>query len=139
MRIAYAVTASAAAVMLCRVVWARRPWSKRAGSKAALPPACRSTAPCNYEYACGVLFMMIFPPYFLVYDQTLLAVPLVMLWSSPAWRWGVALFATMTVLGGQPLVHARFQPHRTRGPGDDVLLGESSRQPKRLHYAPCDD
>ncbi len=42
--------------------------------------------------------MMILPPYFLVYDQTLLAVPLVMLWSSPAWRWGVALFATTTVL-----------------------------------------
>ena len=42
--------------------------------------------------------MMIFPPYFLVYDQSLLAVPLVMLWSSPAWRWGVALFATTTVL-----------------------------------------
>ena len=58
----------------------------------------RLPAPCeNYEYACGVLFMMILPPYFLVYDQTLLAVPLVMLWSSPAWRWGVALFATATV------------------------------------------
>ena len=42
--------------------------------------------------------MMIFSPYFLVYDQMLLAVPLVMLWSSPAWRWGVALFATTTVL-----------------------------------------
>ncbi len=52
----------------------------------------------NYEYACGVLFMMIFPPYFLVYDQTLLAVPLVMLWASPAWRWGVALWATTTGL-----------------------------------------
>jgi hypothetical protein len=45
-----------------------------------------------------MLFMMILPPYFLVYDQTLLALPLVMLWSSPAWRWGVALFATTTVL-----------------------------------------
>ena len=42
--------------------------------------------------------MMIFPPYFLVYDQTLIAIPLVMLWSSPAWRWGVALFAAATVL-----------------------------------------
>ena len=89
MKIAYAVTASAAAVMLCRVVWARRPWQ---------PALARTARRENYEYACGVLFMMIFPPYFLVYDQTLLAMPLVMLWSSPAWRWGVALFATTTVL-----------------------------------------
>jgi len=88
MKIAYAVTASAAAVMLCRVVWARRPWQ----------PTHAAPGTENYEYACGVLFMMIFPPYFLVYDQTLLAVPLVMLWSSPAWRWGVALLATTTVL-----------------------------------------
>ena len=42
--------------------------------------------------------MMMVPPYFILYDQTLLAIPLVMLWSSPAWRWGVALFATATVL-----------------------------------------
>ncbi len=88
MKVTYAITASAAAVMLCRVVWARRPWQ----------PAHASPGTENYEYACGVLFMMIFPPYFLVYDQTLLAVPLVMLWSSPAWRWGVALLATTTVL-----------------------------------------
>ena len=88
MRIAYAVTAGTAAVLFCRVVWARRPWQ----------PAQQAPGSENYEYACGVLFMTIFPPYFLVYDQTLLAVPLVMLWSSPAWRWGLALFATMTVL-----------------------------------------
>ena len=44
--------------------------------------------------------MTILPPYFLVYDQTLLAVPLVMLSASPAWRWGVLLFATTTVLAG---------------------------------------
>ena len=88
MKIGYAVTASAAAVMLCRVVWARQPWQ----------PAHADSRTENYEYACGVLFMMIFPPYFLVYDQTLLAIPLVMLWSSPAWRWGVALMATSTVL-----------------------------------------
>jgi len=88
MKICYALTASAAAVMLCRVVWARQPWQPTL--------ADRNTE--NYEYACGVLFMMVFPPYFLVYDQTLLAVPLVMLWSSPAWRWGVALLTTSTVL-----------------------------------------
>ena len=74
----------------------------------------------NCEYACGVLFMTIFPPYFLVYDQALLAVPLVMLWSSPAWRWGIALFATATALAADSLLRARFQPHRTRGPGDDA-------------------
>jgi hypothetical protein len=88
MRITHAITASAAAAMLCRAVWARRPWLP------AQPPRGSE----NYEYACGVLFMMILPPYFLVYDQALLAVPLVMLWSSPEWRWGVALFATATVL-----------------------------------------
>ena len=97
MKITYAVTVSAAAVMLCRVVWARRP----AGGRAEPPGTCPS-APApgteNYEYACGVLFMMIVPPYFILYDQTLMAVPLVMLWSSPAWRWGVALFAATTVL-----------------------------------------
>jgi len=84
MKIAYAVTVSAALVMLCRVVWSSSP----------KPTASVS----NYEYACGVLFMMIVPPYFILYDQTLIAVPLVMLWSSPQWRWGVALFAATTVV-----------------------------------------
>ena len=119
MRITYAVTVSAAAVMLCRVVWARRPFVPRnsfrstakgqnegmnsvQGQNDGMNSAGRSDIPGteNYEYACGMLFMMILPPYFLVYDQTLLALPLFMLWSSPAWRWGVALFATATVLGG---------------------------------------
>ncbi len=97
MRLAYAVTASAAAVMLCRVVWRER--GAGSGERGVKLPCSLLPAPCSpLEYACGVLFMMIFPPYFLVYDQTLLAVPLVMLWSSPAWRWGVALFATTTIL-----------------------------------------
>jgi uncharacterized membrane protein len=61
-------------------------------------PVCPVPGSENIEYACGVLFMMVLPPYFLVYDQTLLAVPLVMLWSSPAWRWGVALLAVSNVL-----------------------------------------
>ena len=106
MRIIYAATASAAVVMLCRVVWARRPLgstecipSTRNSQGNAINSVRRRAAGTeNYEYACGVLFMTIFPPYFLVYDQTLLAIPLVMLWSSPAWRWGVALLATTTVV-----------------------------------------
>jgi len=89
MKIAYAVSVSAALIMLCRVVWARRPW------QSSQPPQTTPESE-NYEYACGVLFMMIVPPYFIAYDQTLLAIPLVMLWSSPAWRWGVALFAATT-------------------------------------------
>jgi hypothetical protein len=64
----------------------------------SLLPAPCSLLHANYEYACGVFFMLIVPPYLIAYDQTLLAVPLVMLWSSPAWRWGVALFATTTAL-----------------------------------------
>ena len=97
MKITYAVTVSAAVVLLCRVVWAG---SREQGARprGSLLPAPCSTLPANYEYACGVLFMMIFPPYFILYDQTLLAIPLVMLWSSPAWRWGVALFATATAV-----------------------------------------
>ena len=121
MKITYAVTASAAVVLLCRVVWARRlieklpsPTGRKAGGEGGLQRAaaiqgaslCRwesgtvEPAPdtANYEYVCGVLFMMLFPPYLLLYDQTLMAIPLVMLWSSPAWRWGVALFATMTAV-----------------------------------------
>jgi hypothetical protein len=88
MKITYAATASAATLMLCHVVWARRSWQ----------PTHAAPGTENLEYACGVLFMMVLPPYFLLYDQTLMAVPLVMLWSSPAWRWGVALFATATAL-----------------------------------------
>ena len=125
MKITYAVTVSAAAVMLCRVVWARRPFVPRnlfrpplnnqgngvnsvkeqgngmnsvSNQGNGMNSVLRSDETENYEYACGVLFMMIVPPYFILYDQTLLAIPLVMLWSSPAWRWGVALFATTTVL-----------------------------------------
>jgi hypothetical protein len=110
MRITYAITAGAAAVLLCRVVWAGRAvgnalrgvpgQAERDGARSLqIPDTGPPPAPCeNYEYACGVLFMTLFPPYFLVYDQTLLAIPLVMLWSSPAWRWGVALFAAMTVV-----------------------------------------
>ncbi len=114
MKITYALTASAAVVLLCRVVWARQAdpvgnghpavpagtWYPRSAERQGVRSLkCTRIEPCqNYEYACGVLFMMIFPPYFILYDQSLMAIPLVMLWSSPAWRWGVGLFATTTAV-----------------------------------------
>jgi hypothetical protein len=97
MRIAYAITTAVAAVSLCRVVGSRRPFGTR-------QPERSNTAKRNYEYACGVLFMTIFPPYFLVYDQTLLAFALVMLWASPSWRWGVLLLA----VSSPPLANLSF-------------------------------
>ena len=112
MKIAYAVSVSAAAVMLCRVVWSRRPLANVADPLRGCPGSAKGVlfrgakgdndrlpAPetANYEYVCGVLFMLIVPPYLIIYDQTLIAVPLVMLWSSPARRWGLALFAATTV------------------------------------------
>ena len=99
MKFAYAVSVSAAAVMLCRVVWSQRPLSEQEGRTSSPLLATRPVPyAANYEYACGVLFMLVVPPYLIIYDQTLIAVPLVMLWSSPAWRWGLALFAATTVV-----------------------------------------
>jgi hypothetical protein len=90
MRVVYAITTAIAAVALCRVVAARRPFGE-------IPCHRSNTTKKNYEYACGVLFMAIFPPYFLVYDQTLFAYALVMLWASPGWRWGVLLLAVSSL------------------------------------------
>ena len=81
--------------------------------------------------------MTIFPPYFLVYDQTLLAVPLVMLWSSPAWRWGVALFATMTALAAYlSLPRDLASPHSV-ALATMFACGNAARQESRrwAHYA----
>ena len=121
MKLTYAVTVSAAAIMLCRVVWMRQPLSP---AKRPAPP--RETE--NYEYACGVLFMMLVPPYFIAYDQTLMAVPLVLLWPTPSWRWGVALFAVLTVPMLNLCADAWFQPRRPHNPRRVVLPG-----PCRLH------
>ena len=97
MKFAYAASVSAAAVLLCRVVWSSR--EQGAGSRDSDAQCTVLRAPCSPpEYACGVLFMLVVPPYLIIYDQTLIAVPLVMLWSSPAWRWGLALFAATTVV-----------------------------------------
>jgi hypothetical protein len=89
MRATYVLVAGTAAVLLCRIVMFTRPY----GRAAAADPGAISC-----EYACGVLFMTLIPPYFLVYDLTLLVVPIAYLWSSPAWRWGIALHITTTVL-----------------------------------------
>jgi hypothetical protein len=86
MRVAHVLTASLAALLLCRIVFTLRPWLRR-----ELPPGARQC-----EYAAAVLFMLLFTPYLLGYDLTLLAVPLVSLWCSPC-RWdGVLLYATTT-------------------------------------------
>ena len=116
MKIAYAVTASAAAVMLCRVVWARRPWQ----GQGCFTPGPQETE--NYEYACGVLFMMIFPPYFLVYDQTLLASAAGHALVVAGLAVGRGAVCHEHRAGHQSLVHARLQPHRIRGPGNDVFF-----------------
>jgi hypothetical protein len=97
MRVAYAITTAIAAVSLCRVIAARRPFGATQSQRS-------NNTKKNYEYACGVLFMMIFPPYLLVYDQSLLAFALVMLWSSPGWRWGVLLLA----VSSPPLANLSF-------------------------------
>jgi hypothetical protein len=97
MRTAYFITTAIAAVSLCRVVAARRPFATGQQERS-------NNAKRNYEYACGVLFATIFPPYFLVYDQTLLAFALVMLWSSPQWRWGILLLA----VSSPPLANLSF-------------------------------
>ena len=93
MKLAYAVTVSVALVMLCRVVWSRRTSNVEPNLSFDIRPSS-----LNCEYACGVLFMTIVPPYLIVYDQSLIAVALVMLWSSPRWRWGVVLCAAMTAV-----------------------------------------
>jgi hypothetical protein len=101
MKLAYALTVSFALVMLCRVVWRkeRGAGSRERGVGSLQAPCSVLPAPCSpSEYACGVLFMTIVPPYLIIYDQTLIAVALVMLWSSPRWRWGVVLFSTMTAV-----------------------------------------
>jgi hypothetical protein len=104
MKLAYAASVSFALVMLCRVVWSRRPLHARMTNVECRMPNSRPStfdilhSTLDSEYACGVMFMTIVPPYLIVYDQALLAVAMMMLWSSPRWRWGVALFAAMTAV-----------------------------------------
>jgi hypothetical protein len=107
---AHIVAAAAASILLVRTVSAARPFG--AGRKAVSPGRQPGDADgwrpepgtpwvahaAQYEYAAAVLFMLLFPPYLLVYDLVLLAVPLVLLWSTPRWPVGVVLYATTTML-----------------------------------------
>jgi len=117
---AHIAVAAAASILLVRTVSAARPFG--VGRKAVSPgrqpadavspgrqPADgaggrpepgtpRVAHAAQYEYAAAVLFMLLFPPYLLVYDLVLLAVPLVLLWSTPRWPAGVVLYATTTML-----------------------------------------
>jgi hypothetical protein len=52
----------------------------------------------RYEYAAAVLFLLAATPHLLLYDLTLLAVPILWLWSTPAWRLGIVLFFPATVV-----------------------------------------
>jgi hypothetical protein len=102
---AHVLAASAASILLCRVVSAVRPFGqeRKAASPGRQPGDTNGWKPempphaADYEYACAVLFMLLFPPYLLVYDLTLLAIPLVLLWSTPRWPVAVVLYATATV------------------------------------------
>jgi hypothetical protein len=113
MIVAHILAASTASILLVRVVAATRPFGRfslaggfarrflrQNGGQArplndtrpALPPHA-----ADYEYACAVLFLLLFPPYLLVYDLTLLAIPLALLWSTPRWPVAVVLYSTVTV------------------------------------------
>jgi hypothetical protein len=92
---AHVLVAGTASVLLVRLVAAARPFTKspRIAPVGLAPPL--PTA--DYECAAAVLFMLLFPPYMLVYDLLLLAVPLVLLWSTPRWPVAAALYATATL------------------------------------------
>jgi hypothetical protein len=62
----------------------------------------------RYEYAAAGLLMLALPPYLLLYDLLLLAVPIMLLWSSPRWPLGVALYLSATVLGSAVYVRIGF-------------------------------
>jgi hypothetical protein len=52
----------------------------------------------RYECAAAVLFMLVLTPYLLMYDLTLLLLPIACLWSSPGWRMGIVLYASITLV-----------------------------------------
>jgi len=60
------------------------------------------------EYAAAVLFVLAATPHLLLYDVSLLAVPIVWLWSSPEWRMGVVLWLSATVLAAFVFVGLGF-------------------------------
>ena len=94
---AHILAAAAASILLVRTVSAARPFTFGKVARRE-PGTLRVAHAAQYEYAAAVLFMLLFPPYLLVYDLLLLAVPLVLLWSTPRWPVGVVLYATATML-----------------------------------------
>ena len=124
MRIVYAVTAGAAAVMLCRVIWARRPWA--GARQAEQGSVLHVESPRNRELriclrravhdGLSALFPRLRP-------DTLGRAA------------GHALVVAGLAVGHGPVRHRdridrqhlvpdRFQPHGIRGPGGDVFLGD---------------
>ena len=63
-----------------------------------------------YEYACASLFVLLLTPHLLLYDASLLAVPIVCLWSSPGWRMGVLLWLSATVVAPYVSFGLGFSP-----------------------------
>lgn len=91
-----------AAIVLWRAVDARQTIEKRSNALAPGPsPEGRGEGEHagRYEYACVGLFVVLATPHLLLHDVCLLAVPIVCLWSSPAWRMGVVLYLMATILG----------------------------------------
>jgi hypothetical protein len=88
-----AVIGVALAALLLQIILAGGRLQKQGVAPPCLP---------RYEYAAAVLFMVLATPHFLLFDVTLLIVPIVCLWSTPAWRLGLAMYPLTTVAA--PLV-----------------------------------
>ena len=116
MKLAYALTVSFALVMLCRVVWSRRPLGMQ--GRLSLPE--RQDNGDNCEYACGVLFMTIVPPYLIVYDQSLIAVARSHALVVAALALGCRFVRHNDRGRGEPLAGAGLQFHRAGGAGGNV-------------------
>jgi hypothetical protein len=83
------VVAVLAGFLLLKIVEANRRLARRGPDTAYA---------MHYEYAAAALFLLVATPHLLLYDVSLLAVPIVWLWSSPGWRMGMVLYLSATVL-----------------------------------------
>ncbi|MGD0898883.1 MAG: glycosyltransferase family 87 protein, partial [Thermoguttaceae bacterium] len=77
------VVAVLAGFLLLKIVEANRRLARRGPDTAYA---------MHYEYAAAALFLLVATPHLLLYDVSLLAVPIVWLWSSPGWRMGMVLY-----------------------------------------------